>query len=372
MRRRVIGAVLLCCVLAACNIRQQQPIPSPAPTETGRLAPTVRASAVPASATALPSPAPASATLEVQAVEPSILPTSNAKPAPASPTSLYVEYTIGEGETLFYILQLPQHGYGYEPNVAATVVALNENIPNADSVRGGITIRIPRPTARPTAPGAAATEELLATMGFDTSSGTTLAVGAGVGCHEVVAGDAIVGIAVQHGTTLEILHSLNQELNWFGCNFTLPSGGANCAPNLSIGQCVNVPLPTPLPTAFPTPSGAETATPTATAPAPQLLAPIEAAELRAESLVLQWLGISGLQKQDEYLVEIDIPSRGETLRQVTRANSFIVPAALEPEGDGAVELRWRVSVARKDAQGVYRYVGGIGNWRGLRWQGAAP
>ena len=327
--------------------------PLPAPTATAQ-SPTATSATVPiATATASPNHTPAATAIL------------------ASPTATlpYFEYLVGEGETLFYILQLPEHGYGYEPNVAATVVALNANIPNADSVRGGITIRIPRPTLTPTPLGAAATQALLATIGADDSSGVVLASGATVGCHIVEAGDAIIGVAVQNNTTLEILHGLNRDLNWFGCNFTLPSGGENCAPNLSIGQCVRVPLPTPLPTRFPTPTGLETATPTATKLAPRLLYPLDGQAVPHEPLLMQWVGLSGMNDLDEYLVELVNRTTNQPLRRVTRDNSFQVPSAFMP-GDGQPhDFQWRVSVAQVDEQGIYNYVGAEGNWRSFRWLG---
>ena len=282
----------------------------------------------------------------------------------------YFEYLVGEGETLFYILQLPQHGYGYEPNVAATVVAMNANVPNADSVRGGITIRIPRPTLTPTPLGAQATQALLATIGADDSSGVVLPSGAALGCHIVEAGDAIIGVAVQNNTTLEILHGLNRDLNWFGCNFTLPSGGENCAPNLRIGQCVRVPLPTPTPTKFPTPTGMETATPTATKLAPRLLYPLDGQTAPRAPLLLQWVGLSGMNERDEYLVELVNQTTNQALRSVTRDNSFQAPDAFMPNDGQTHDFQWRVSVAQVGERGIYSYVGAEGQWRSFSWSGA--
>ncbi|MCY3782055.1 MAG: hypothetical protein OXG78_17200 [Chloroflexi bacterium] len=349
--------------LTGCNINRPDQVP--APTDIVEVLATTQA---PPSAT----PSPQSPTADVSLEIATLAPTDTATPITpeASPiaTSPYFEYFVNEGETMYYILQLPEHGYGYEPNVAATVVALNANIPNADSVRGGITILIPRPTLTPTPLGAEATQEFLATIGADDTSGVVLPAGATIGCHIVEAGDAIIGVAVQNNTTLEILHGLNRDLNWFGCNFTLPSGGENCAPNLSIGQCIRVPLPTPLPTKFPTPTGNETATPTATKLAPRLLYPADGAIVPHEPLLIQWVGIAGLHDSDEYLIELVDQTINQPLRQVTRTNSFLVPSAFMP-GDGQTHLiQWRVSVARPDAQGVYNYVGAEGDWRTFEWK----
>ena len=172
MRKRLFVSLLGLSLFwaAGCNI--SQPRIGPSPTKESEaivtVAPQLPATATPASPTATSTksaPAAAAAT-----ATPTQAPTATVSAASPTATLPYFEYLVGEGETLFYIIQLPQHGYGYEPNVAATVVALNANIPDADSVRGGITIRIPRPTLTPTPPGAEATQELLATIGADDSS----------------------------------------------------------------------------------------------------------------------------------------------------------------------------------------------------------
>lgn len=351
----------------ACNIGRPLVRPSPTNVVEAISTPALAPSSTPSSAPTVATPTPTS--LQIETLAPAA---TAAPPTPlASPTatSVYFQYLVNEGETMFYILQLPEHGYGYEPAVAATVVALNANVPNVDSLRGGITIRIPRPTLTPTPLGAEATQEFLATIGADDVSGVVLPAGSTVGCHIVEAGDAIIGVAVQNNTTLEILHGLNRDLNWFGCNFTLPSGGENCAPNLRIGQCIRVPLPTPLPTRFPTPTGDETATPTATKLAPRLLYPADGAIVPNRPLLVQWIGLSGLNEDDEYLVEMVDQTANLPLRQVTRANSFQVPPAFMPN-DGATHIvQWRVSLARVNAAGVYNYVGAEGDWRTFEWLG---
>lgn len=369
MMRSVLHILLALTLIAIAGCNISTPRIAATPTNEARAivtaTPLAEATATPLTRTAT------RATVAIATATPSPVHTPAATVIAESPTATlpYFEYLVGEGETLFYILQLPEHGYGYEPNVAATVVAMNANIPNADSVRGGITIRIPRPTLTPTPVGAAATQALLATIGADDSSGVVLASGATVGCHIVEAGDAIIGVAVQNNTTLEILHGLNRDLNWFGCNFTLPSGGENCAPNLSIGQCVRVPLPTPLPTKFPTPTGLETATPTATKLAPRLIYPLDGQAVPHEPLLIQWVGLSGMNDLDEYLVELVDQTTNQPLRRVTRDNSFLVPPAFMPSDGQTHDFQWRVSVAQVDDQGIYNYVGEEGNWRSFRWLG---
>ncbi len=369
MMLRLLSILLLLIpwLAAGCNINMPDAQPSP----TVEIEAIVTASPVP-SATYSPvpsTPSPTAAPVQIATPEASATdPPASPSPEPSA-TSPFFEYIVQEGETLFYIIQLPQHGYAYEPNVAATVVALNDNIRDADSVIGGITILIPRPTATATPPGAQATQALLATFGLDDSSGAVLDAGASVGCHDVVAGDSMVTIAHTYNTTLEILSDLNRgEVNWYGCNFKEPAGGPDCRPTLNIGQCVRVPKPTPLPTKAPTPTGNETATPTATKIAPRLLHPADGAVTAATALTLHWVGIAGLNPADVYLLELIDQTANAAFRQVTRANSFRVPEAFIP-ADGQTHLvQWQVTVARKNDQGEYYYVGAPGAVNTFQWQ----
>ncbi len=352
---------------AGCNI--SAPIAAPSPT--------VEVEAI-ASALPLPSatdtqihaaPTPSSPPVHIVTEQPT---ETKIPPSPAPPptaTSPFFQYLVQEGETLFYIIQLPQHGYSYEPNVVATVVALNNNIRDADSVIGGISILIPRPTATATAAGAQATQALLATIGLDDSSGALLETGASVGCHNVLAGDSMVTIAHNYNTTLEILSDLNRgEVNWYGCNFKEPAGGPDCRPTLNIGQCIRVPQPTPLPTKIPTPTGDETATPTATQMAPRLLYPADGDIIEPGPLTVHWVGVSGLNPAEEYLLELIDQTANEAFRQVTRANSYRLPDAFAP-ADGLTHIvQWQVTVARRNDQGAYFYAGAPGPVHTFEWQ----
>ncbi|MCY3917595.1 MAG: LysM peptidoglycan-binding domain-containing protein [Chloroflexi bacterium] len=367
LRLSSVLLVLIAWLAAGCNISMPDAKPSPTieieAIATASPAPSATDSLVPST------PSPTAAPLQLVTALPSATEPQPSPPPEPSATSPFFEYTVQEGETLFYIIQLPQHGYSYEPNVAATVVALNDNIRDADSVIGGITILIPRPTATATPAGAQATQALLATIGLDDSSGAVLDSGAAVGCHDVVAGDSMVTIAHTYSTTLEILSDLNQgEVNWYGCNFKEPAGGPDCRPTLSIGQCVRVPKPTPLPTKAPTPTGNETATPTATKLAPRLLHPADGALIAPTALTLHWVGLAGLHPAEVYLLELIDQTANAAYRQVTRANSFRVPEALIPADGQPHLIQWQVTVARKNDQGAYFYVGAPGEVNTFQWR----
>ena len=122
-------------LVAGCNINAPDSLPSP----TFEVEALATVSPLPSpTRTELPAVAsPTSPAVQLITQEPTAteIPPSPA-PSPTA-TSPFFEYLVQEGETLFYIIQLPQHGYSYEPNVAATVVALNDNIRDADSVIGG-------------------------------------------------------------------------------------------------------------------------------------------------------------------------------------------------------------------------------------------
>ena len=363
----LLSLVLL--LTTGCNISLPEALPSPT-VEVEVIATAIPlASATPSLSPSPPAPSPTSPPVQIVRPEPTVTEAPASPAPPPTATSPFFEYLVQEGETLFYIIQLPQHGYSYEPNVAATVVALNDNIRDADSVIGGITILIPRPTATATAAGAQATQALLATIGLDDSSGAVLDSGAAVGCHNVLAGDSMVAIAHTYNTTLEILSDLNRgEVNWYGCNFKEPAGGPDCRPTLNIGQCVRVPKPTPTPTKIPTPTGDETATPTATKLAPRLLHPANGDLIAAGPLTLHWVGVSGLNPEDEYLLELIDQTANEAFRQVTRANSYHIPEAFIP-ADGQTHLmQWQVTVARKNERGEYYYVGAPGEVNSFEWR----
>lgn len=296
------------------------------------------------------------------------LPTATSPPTvPPSPTPspAYFEYEVQAEDTLMGIIRA--FGYGYQLEVAREVVRLNDTVFSIDFLPVGQVIRIPRPTATATPPGAAATVELLATIGIDSETG--LETDSSLGCHTVVANDTMVSIASRYNTTLEILSDLNSDLNWSGCNFTLLAGGEDCVPILNIGACIQVPQPTPTPTRFPTPTGSETPTPTATKLAPRLLYPLEGASIDSRSLILQWVGVSGLGEADVYLVELRNQTTASDHRQRTSANSYRVPVAIAPSAGEAHSLQWRVSVARQNEAGVYYFVGEQGAWRRFEWSG---
>lgn len=366
MRRLILAPLwTMLMILGGCNIDAPVFVSSPTPEQQ-----------IIASPSPLPPPASTATPLPITTEMPTLAiasATSTDTPIPPSPTiaptatSPFFEYVVQPNDSMFYVIQLPQHGHSYDAQVAATVVALNDNISDMDFLPVGETILIPRPTTTATAQGASATQAILATIGVDDSTGARLVSGVLVGCYEVEAGDSLVDIALQYNTTLEVLSNLNREIDWFGCAFTEPSGGPDCNPNIQIGQCINVPQPTPLPSKTPTPTGDETATPTATHRPPRLLFPADNAVIPPGPLLIQWVGLSGIGAADEYLIEIVDQTTNTPLRRASQSNTFLVPQEFVPDDGRAHVMQWRVSVARHDDQGVYHYVGGVGEWRSFEW-----
>ena len=375
IRLKTIGMVIVL-LLSACNMNTPNIVPTPTvyseltftptdvPTETPTLTPEL-----PTATLEAPTEVIAPTDQPIMATE---TPTNTPEPPTAIPTETATlgpfEYVIQENDTLMYIIQLPQHGYGYELNVAQQVVALNDNMTSVDFLPPvGSTILIPRPTSTATPEGSEATQVVLATIGVDDSSGALLTSGSTVGCYMVEEDDSLVSIAAEYDTTLEILSQLNTDLNWFGCEFDQPSGGPQCNPTIQIGQCINVPQPTPIPTFTSTPSGNETATPTPTYPAPRMLYPVNGVVVPPGKFDLQWVAVTGLTDGDEYLVEITDVTSGQKVLQVTDSTTFTMPDNLVPSDSQPHSIQWRVSVARRNEAGVYGYIGGTGEWRTFEW-----
>mgnify|MGYP001552258894 CR=1 FL=1 len=360
-------------IMSSCNINNPSFVPTPTVlsevTFTPSTEPTATQTLTPQQPTQTSTPVPLPSDLpQVATATPTNSPAPPTLPPPPTDIPGPFEYVIQDSDTLMYIIQLPQHGYGYELDVAQEVVDLNENMTSIDFLPpAGSTILIPRPTSTATAIGAEATADTLADIGVDTTSGAPLAQGSTVGCYEVQEDDSLVSVASEYNTTLEIISQLNPELSWFGCDFTLPSGGLSCNPTIQIGQCINVPQPTPMPTSTSTPSGNETATPTPTYPAPRMVYPSNNSIVPAGQFDLQWVAVSGLQDSDEYLVEITDTTTGQKTLQVTSATAFTMPETFVPTDGQPHLIEWRVSVTRKNEQGVYGYVGGQGGWLRFQW-----
>jgi len=300
------------------------------------------------------------------------VPTITQPTAPSAPTETPGPYTyvIQANDTLGYILQLQPWSYPpFDPGVIAEVVRLN-GLNSADFLPPpGTELLIPRQTATPIPQGIELTLVADATLGVGTRIGSVaLPQGAQAGCHIVQEGETIVEIADIYNTTLEIISQLNQNLNWTGCQFDQYSGGPSCSPLIRLDDCINVPLPTSTPVPSATPSGSETPTPTPTFAPPRQVFPPDGAISPPGVFTIQWASVGLLGPNDVYLLELQDRTDGRSWLQVTRDTSIRLPESMIPTDGQTHTMQWRVTVAQADANGVYSYLGGIGEWRSFQWQ----
>ncbi len=359
----VSGLLLIALALAGCDFSFL-----PEVTPTIQAIPMTETPAI--TATAVWTPTTILEPIQIETATPTLTPAPpTALPTPTETPGPYV-HTIKAGETLGYIIQL----YGYSDlrtgpgSIIAQIVALNPSIPNADILPGpGNQILIPRQTATPTPQN---TETAAAVQATNAASSpvVTLPGNATVSDYVVQQGETFVGIAQEYNTTIEVLAVLNPEVNIFGCNFEIPSGGPNCNPPLQIGQVLKVPAPTPTPTLSPTPSGSETPTPTPTYAPPLLVYPPEGAVAPPGIFSLQWVSVGILRPSEVYLVEV-VDITAETVwRGVTRDTSIQLPESLIPSDGRPHVFNWTVRVAVPNEQGVYRPIGGPTVIRSFRWE----
>jgi hypothetical protein len=223
-------------------------------------------------------------------------------------------------------------------------------------------ILIPRPTGSPTPPGGEMTATILAVNPPSATPQVLTMI------HTVEEGQTIIGIAVQYNTTMSILANFNPQLYWFGCDFTIPSGGENCSPSLSIGDELVVPMPTPTPTLSPTPSGSETPTLTPTAGPVRLLWPADGSIVAGGPLTLRWVGAGVLLSDELYQVTVTDHTRGVVYTDFTRDNVLTLPGSMQPVDDAAHAMSWQVEVVRVGNDNVAFRIGAVGEMRTFQWR----
>ncbi len=351
--RKIILALLTLWSLAGCVLAQ---IPQATPTanveETATPSPTLTPSA-----TLTPAPLAATPTPSFTPSTPTDTPTTTPTPNP------YATYIIQPGDTLYGIIQKPPFYY-HTDSVINEIVALNANVPNADTLPGpGSSIVIPLPTPTPSPQGF----DLTMTAQPDAPQ-MSLPGNAQIVQVQIAEGQTIIGIAQSNSTTLTIIATLNPQLFFYNCDFTNPSGGPDCNVPLRVGDSVNVPALTPTPTLSPTISGSETPTMTPTFAAPALIFPPQDGSATARTFQLEWLSAGVLKDGEVYLVEIQDETAGTQKVDISASTSYDLPEELVPTDGQTHTIHWRVSVAAPNAQGQYRYIGAQGDWRTFYWQ----
>jgi LysM repeat protein len=364
-KHHIIITVGLTVLLAACNINTppqggatptiQAVEPTLTPETTLTLPPTPTA-AMPQVESATPTPTQA---------PPTVTPTPTNTPGP-------YEHTIQAGDSLISIIQ----EYGYidfstaPGSIISEVVRINDNVPNADTLPGpGTVILIPRPTATPTP---ANTEAAIAMQATNAASVPNVQFSEDTTMNQYVVqeGDTIISIASENNLTLEQIAVLNPDLNFFSCNFEIPSGGTGCNVPLQIAQVINIPAPTPTPTLSPTPSGNETPTPTPTYIAPMLVYPPHGAVALPTVFSLQWVGVGILRPDEVYLIQVTDITDPNTppFYDITKDTSYQLPESLIPTDGQTHTFNWTVTIARPNAQGAYATISGQPEIRSFQWQ----
>ena len=144
----------------------------------------------------------------------------------------------------------------------------------------------------------------------------------------VQAGDTLLDIALEHGTTVETIEIANFNLD---LSVIFP------------GQELVVPLSTPTPSATPTALPTPTRTPSPDYPPPSLLLPANGQVVEAKTLLLNWTSPRLLDDEEFYVVQINWPNNVRTTHWV-RSNSLRL---LRDERPANGRINWTVSIIRR-------------------------
>lgn len=214
------------------------------------------------------------------------------------PTATPRTHIVEAGETLYYIAEV----YGVDVDDLATL----NNIDNVQFLRSGRTLVIPP---------AATTES-----GQDQLPSQIVYV--------IEPGDTLLGIALQYGTSIELIQLLNPNTN---LDLIFP------------GQELVVPLATPTPTPTPTATLTPTSTPGLPHPAPVLLSPADGQAVTGSTLFFNWTATSLLAADEFYVLRLTWPE-GSSTEVWTKTTSWTLSQDERPAGG---LISWQVAVARQ-------------------------
>lgn len=150
--------------------------------------------------------------------------------------------------------------------------------------------------------------------------------------YEVKGGDTLLGIALNHGTTVEAIVAANPDIN---TDLIFP------------GQNLVVPLATPTITPTPAPPATATATPGPLYEAPALLSPAAGQVIEADTLLFNWT-VSGVLARDEFYVIQLIWADGSRTEHWVKNSSWRVSKTQRP---AAGPVTWNVSIRRQTGAG---------------------
>jgi LysM repeat protein/predicted nucleic acid-binding Zn ribbon protein len=159
----------------------------------------------------------------------------------------------------------------------------------------------------------------------------------------VRAGDTIESIAQRLGSSVDAIVEFNDNLQ--NADTIIRPGEQVIVPVGTIIATLTVqsasgPTSTPVPT--------PTATPGPAHAAPQLLTPLEGAQVTGDTVLLQWLSVGTLGPTEVYVVRVVADSRlRDEFTATTLGTSYRIPNDwLTAQGQNASRFQWSVQVAR--------------------------
>lgn len=299
---------------------------------------------IPATITWTPTWTPLASETSPPTETPTITPTAAPTETPQPPRA----HTVTSGETLF--------GISLRYGVSMESIAEASGLPPNAALQVLQQLLIPWPTATPP----------LTAVEVDIGGETIIADPSDCQVYEIKSGDTFFGIAARQRIDLRALMAANRLTE----QSVLQPGDTICIPRIIRGG-VLPPTPGPSPTPSPTepPAG------------PELLYPIQEAEVTPddEPFFLQWVAVKDLADDEWYMVELTDLSAVDShpIRGFTRQNSFHVPDSWRPTVPETHLMRWRVTIVRvegerQDGSFIYSFAGRSSKDAYFTWQGAVP
>lgn len=277
-------------------------------------------------------------------------PTPTVTPQPTSTPRDPRFHTVESGETLF--------GLSLIYRVSAESIAAANGFGLDAPIQSGQNLNIPWPT--PTPP----LESMIITINGEP------VVADAQDCEIVTIqeGDSAYALSVNRSVPLEAIIQVNRHTP--DSIQLLQPGDTLCIPRIVYADTLPpTPGPSPTPEPTPLPGG------------PNLLYPVEGAQIQEEasSLLMQWTAVKDLAENEWYMVELLDVSEDDAFprRGFTRDTSFRVPESWRPPVPELRPLRWQVSIVqvtgqRSDGTFTYTYGGESSRPRFFSWLGAAP
>ncbi len=278
--------------------------------------------------------------------EPTETPTITMTPAPTDTPKPPRFHTVASSETLF--------GLGLFYGITANSIAEANGLPPNSGIQVAQNLVIPWPTATPP----------LVPIEVEVGGQTIIADPTDCEFYQIQDGDTLFGIASRSGVDLRAILAVNRLTD----QVVLQPGDVLCMPVIiRNGVLPPTPGPSPTPTQTPPPQG------------PQLLYPIQNAEVDPPEgpLVLQWAAVKDLAPAEWYMVEVTNLTLADShpLRGFTRRTAFRVPESWRPSEEETHLFRWRVSIIqvtgeREDGSFIYTFGGNSSEFAFFNWLGA--